>query len=353
MAKGRDFYQILGVSRDADEAALKKAYRKLAIKWHPDKNINNKEAAEAKFKDIAEAYAVLSDPKKRKVFDLYGEEGLKAGVNPDDARAGGQQFSYSGGGFENIDPNEIFAQFFGGGGGGSGFTTGNGQTFMFSSAMPSGGKQRFASNGGGRHFASVFGNMQDPMEVEQDSYAPFGQHQHQQQSRKRKLEKPKACTKQVLCSLEENYKGVTKKIKVTRKEVDSHGRITTGTKILQIPIKPGMKEGTKFTFHNEGDQSPTHETQDIIFTLKNKPHATFKRDGDDLSTVIDLDLKQAVQGARVKVPTIEGKELNILTQPLTETKQTMTLIGQGFVNSKTKARGNLIVNFNVKLPNKI
>lgn len=85
---GKDYYAILGVPRNASEEDLKKAYKKMALKWHPDRNKDNKEAAEEKFKEIAEAYDVLSDTQKRKVFDQFGEEGLKGGV-PEGAGAGG------------------------------------------------------------------------------------------------------------------------------------------------------------------------------------------------------------------------------------------------------------------------
>ena len=103
---GVDYYHILKVSRDASEEELKKAYKRLAMKWHPDKNSTNKKEAEAKFKQISEAYDVLSDPQKRQIYNLYGEEALKSG-----------QFtptSANGGGYSARDVDDIFAEFFGG-----------------------------------------------------------------------------------------------------------------------------------------------------------------------------------------------------------------------------------------------
>jgi DnaJ-class molecular chaperone len=111
---GKDYYAILGVDKNADDAALKKAYRKLAIKWHPDKNADNREAAEAKFKEVSEAYEALSDPHKRQIYDQFGEDGLKGGVPPPGANGGagpsGMHFSRGGGGFMPSDPEQIFKQ---------------------------------------------------------------------------------------------------------------------------------------------------------------------------------------------------------------------------------------------------
>lgn len=115
MAKG-DYYSVLGVSKDADEATLKKAYKKLALKWHPDRNLENKDAAEKEFKLISEAYQVLSDPKKKEIYDMYGEEGLKMGENGGPAPG-------SGGGMPGGMPG--------------GFPKGT--TFSFSSGGPGGG----------------------------------------------------------------------------------------------------------------------------------------------------------------------------------------------------------------------
>jgi len=107
-AMGKDYYKELGVPRDADAAALKKAYRKLAVKWHPDKNPDNQKAAEDKFKLISEAYEVLSDEEKRKIYDQFGEDGLKGGMG------GGGGMPAGFGGFSAGDPHKIFEEMFGG-----------------------------------------------------------------------------------------------------------------------------------------------------------------------------------------------------------------------------------------------
>ncbi|GAB4828320.1 hypothetical protein Ancab_035316 [Ancistrocladus abbreviatus] len=117
---GVDYYKILQVDRNAKDDDLKKAYRKLAMKWHPDKNPNNKKAAEAKFKQISEAYDVLSDPQKRAVYDQYGEEGLKGQFPPPGSGfgAGGFPGSSDGSGYTSFRFNprsadDIFSEFFG------------------------------------------------------------------------------------------------------------------------------------------------------------------------------------------------------------------------------------------------
>ena len=136
-ARGADYYKLLGVPRTASERQIKKAFRKLSVKWHPDKNQDKKEKAEAKFKEIGEAYDVLSDKNKRAIYDQYGEAGLKGGPPPpdptQDAGMPGAQNSPGGGGFKGFgrggagpstrqfsaqDAKSLFESVFGGGGGG-------------------------------------------------------------------------------------------------------------------------------------------------------------------------------------------------------------------------------------------
>lgn len=146
---GQDYYQILGVTKNATDDELKKAYRKLALKWHPDKNQSNQEEASKKFKQISEAYDVLSDPEKRKIYDTYGEEALKTGVPPP-GTPGGAETSFAGfgpgaagGGYQMDEETaqKIFESFFGGGMGGAFSFGSNGPggartTRIFSSGAP-------------------------------------------------------------------------------------------------------------------------------------------------------------------------------------------------------------------------
>ena len=158
---GKDYYKELGVPRDADAAALKKAYRKLAVKWHPDKNPDNQKAAEDKFKLISEAYEVLSDEEKRKIYDQFGEDGLKGGMG-----GGGMPAGF--GGFSAGDPHKIFEEMFGGedpfaalfgqmGGGGGGMFGG-----MGGGGRGGGRGGRGGGRGGGVRFQAMpggFGGM--------------------------------------------------------------------------------------------------------------------------------------------------------------------------------------------------
>ena len=124
-----DYYKVLGVARDATDAELKKAYRKLAVKWHPDKNPNNQEEATKKFKEISEAYDVLSDSEKKEIYDTYGEEGLKGGIPTGKAGAGGFPGGGPNGAYHGMDDDmarHIFENLFGGGGGFGGFGGGMG-----------------------------------------------------------------------------------------------------------------------------------------------------------------------------------------------------------------------------------
>ncbi|KAL7000465.1 hypothetical protein U1Q18_001616 [Sarracenia purpurea var. burkii] len=216
---GVDYYKILKVDRNAKDEDLKKAYRKLAMKWHPDKNPNNKKEAEAKFKQIAEAYEVLSDPQKRAVYDQYGEEGLKGqvpppGPPPDAGGPGGATF------FSTGDP-----------GGATFFSTGDGPTTFrfnprnaddifaefFGSSSPFGGIGG-GMRGDGSRVGSLFGDDIFGSFGERGGRGGGGAYMNQIAP-----QKAPPIEQTLPCSLEELYKGTTKKMKISREIADMSG----------------------------------------------------------------------------------------------------------------------------------
>ncbi|MCP9261232.1 DnaJ subfamily B member 4 [Dirofilaria immitis] len=305
---GKDYYKVLGIAKGASDDEIKKAYRKMALKYHPDKN--KESGAEAKFKEVAEAYDVLSDPKKKEIYDKYGEDGLK-----------GEREDLEG------DPMQMFAQFFGGS---DPFST----FFGTGTATGAGGPQVFFSTGGDdMHFGMPFGLGNHPRRQRQD---PVVQHE-------------------LLVSLEDIYKGCTKKMKITRKVLASDGQSTRiEDKVLTINIKPGWKSGTKITFPKEGDQHPGRVPADIVFVIKDKHHPKFKREGADIRYVHKLSLRDALCGTIVHVPTLDGGTYPMRINDVIRPNTSRRLTGQGLPNPKMAGRrGDLIVEFDVKFPDSL
>jgi len=334
---GKDYYKILGITKGASEDEIKKAYRKMALKYHPDKN--KSPGAEDKFKEIAEAYEVLSDKKKKEIFDKYGEEGLKGGMGGGGPSGGGsragnfQQYSYHG------DPHETFRMFFGNenpfesffnfGGGPHGGSGGMGQSPFF----------QFQSSGG-----------HDDMDVDE----PFGHHMFAGQSQRQKRQDP-AIVRELLVSPEEILSGTTKKLKITRKVLNPDGRTTRSEdKILTIDIKPGWKAGTKITFPKEGDQTPNTVPADIVFIVKDKSHPLFVRDGTDLKHTVRLPLRDALCGSMIQVPSLTGRKIPVALNDVVKPTTQKRIQGEGLPFPKNPSkRGDLIVEFNIVFPDKI
>ena len=244
---GKDYYRILGVDRGCDEDALKKSYRKLALKWHPDKN--KEPNAQEKFQEISEAYEVLSDTKKRKTYDQYGEEGLKAnnGQGPSTSRV----FHFSSGGFQPGNPEQIFQQFFGGGGG-------------------------------------------DPFN--------FTFNFHQPQSR--------TILKHLYCTLEELYHGCHKKMKVTRR-IKKDNNLRTEELILNIDIPKGLSPSTRLVSRGAGDDIEGQPRQDLAFEIREKEHPYFTRESEHLHINKIVSLQEYVNGFTINILHLDGKHKNI------------------------------------------
>jgi DnaJ family protein B protein 4 len=348
---GKDFYAVLGVKKDANAEELKKAYRKLALKWHPDRNPDNKTASEEKFKEISEAYDVLSDPQKREVYDKWGEEGLKAGGNPGAGGFGGMGGGPGGAQFYTArDADEIFRQFFGGmGGGGMGGGMGGGGRGgmggmfgnMFGGGMGAGNDDEDMGFGGGG-FPGGYGGM-----------GGMGGRGPNVGRRPRKGPTQKV---RFVCTLQQLYTGCTKKMKVTKNVMDaSSGKTMPVEKILVLDVKPGWKSGTKLTFAGEGDETqPGVEPGDIVFVLEEAPHEHFKRQGDDLVYTANISLRQALAGCVVSLPTLDGRTLRNEIREVIQPDYVKVIPGEGMPLSKNPSKkGNLLIQFKVHFPDQL
>ncbi|KAK9074673.1 hypothetical protein SSX86_007271 [Deinandra increscens subsp. villosa] len=312
---GVDYYNILKVNRTVTDEDLKKSYKKLAMKWHPDKNIasTDDKLAESKFKQISEAYYVLSDPKKRQIYDLYGEEGLKSGLydesSPTFTKKSGSRFR-----FDPRDADEIFAEFFYG-----------------SDGAGDGG-------GGGGHRRKVNNN-------------PDGVLRNSNQKSVRKAE---TVENKLSCSLEELYKGSKRKMQISRIVLDDSGKPGTLEEILTIHIKPGWKKGTKITFPEKGNQEPGAAAGDLIFVVDEKPHDTFKRDGNDLVFTKRITLLEALTGKTIKVTTLDGRNLVIPIADVIKPGHEEVIQNEGMPISKEPGRkGNLRIKIDIKFPSRL
>lgn len=278
---GKDYYKILGITKGASDDDIKKAYRKLALKYHPDKN--KSPGAEDRFKEVAEAYEVLSDKTKRDIYDLHGEEGLKGGVSGGGGKPGNFQYTFHG------DPKATFAQFFG-----------NASPFQHFFDLSGGGgggnRMFFADNdmdvddvfGLGLGSAARGGGVGGPGGAFRSQ--SFNFHNSPNRS-KDKIQDP-PIEHDLYVSLEDITKGCTKKMKISRKVLQTDGCIKKEDKVLTINVKPGWKAGTKITFQREGDQDRNKIPADIVFIIRDKPHPHFKREGSDIRYTAKVSLKQ-------------------------------------------------------------
>lgn len=338
---GKDYYKILGISKTATEDEIKKAFKKLALKYHPDKNKDP--GAEEKFKEVAEAYDVLSDKRKREIFDQCGEEGLKGQSQggPSCSRSPGQSYTYT---FSPGDARQTFAQFFG--------TENPFETFF---QMGSGGRGH-----------SNFETDEDMMDADFlfSGFGPGrgipggirGTQSFSHGSPHRKTHHQDAAVEHDLAvSLEELLKGCTKKMKITRRVVSSDGaKVSKEDKVLTINVKPGWKAGTKITFPREGDQSGHNIPADIVFIIKDKPHSLFKRDGSDVKYTAKISLKDALCGCTLTIPTISGERKTLRINEVIKPTTIKKIPNEGLPHSKEPhRRGDLIVNFDIRFPDSL
>ncbi len=288
-----DYYKILGVDKKATPEQIKSAYRKLAVKYHPDKNPGNK-AAEESFKRVNEANEVLSDPEKRRKYDELGEnwqayeQGAQAGGNPFGSRSGGQTFNYEGGRndpFGGADFSDFFEQFFGRGAG------------------PETGRK------------SGFGSRAEPKGRDYET--------------------------EMEISLEEAYQGTTRIIQLEDEK-------------LRLSTKPGSYDGQSLRIKAKGGSANgAAQRGDLFVHLQVLPHPRFIRQDNDLRTTQTVDLYAAVLGGETIVHTLSGP-VKVKISPGTQPGQTVRIKGKGMpVYGQPDQHGDLYVQWQVQIPEKL
>jgi len=336
---GKDYYKVLGVARGANEADIKKAYRKLAMKYHPDKN--SAAGAEEKFKEIGEAYDCLSDTRKKQIYDQCGEEGLKGGMGGTDNNGNNtgngntQNFSYA----YHGDPKATFSQFFGNSNPFESFFSGvNGTRVGNMGSYENMDVDDILGGLGG-------GNMKGQFRPQVST----------QKHTKQASIKDQTIEKELFVTIEEIAKGCEKKMKISRKVHKEDGSVKHEEKVLKVNIKPGWKSGTKVTFSQEGDRIPGKIPADVAFIIRDKLHTMFTRDGSDLKFTYKIPLKEALCSTIVQVPTLNGKKIGInCSAEVIKPTTTKRLQGYGLPYPKDSTRkGDLIVGFDVLFPDNL
>ena len=330
----KDLYEVLGVSRSASDDEIKKAFRKLAMKYHPDRNPDNEEAVE-KFKEIQNAYAILSDPQKKAAYDQYGH----AGVDPNMGGGFGGGF----GGGAGFDFSDIFSQMFGG-----------------------------AAGGGGRQQSYQGADLQYAVEITLEEAAA---------GLKKRITIPtyKECdichgsgakpgtsvstcgtcggsgtihVRQAIFQLQQTCPtchGSGKQIKDPCTSCRGEGRVKT-TKTVEVNIPAGIDDGQRIRLSGEGEPGQHGAPSgDLYVVVHVKAHKTFERNGLDLHCELPISFATAALGGEVEVPTLEGK-VKLTIPKETQTGRRMRVKGKGIKSLRSSATGDLYCHVLVETP---
>ncbi|MCF8146530.1 MAG: molecular chaperone DnaJ [Deltaproteobacteria bacterium] len=349
----QDFYGILGVSKDASHDKIRKAYRKLARKWHPDINPGNKEA-EQKFKEISRAYECLGNEQKRKLYDEFGEEALQAGFDAEKAREYSKwsSFQQAGGGAPGAEGfgryqsyEDIFGDIFG-----SGMGRGGG----FKSTMAA--KGRDVHHDMTIDLASALKGFETELAMQKAMTCPVCQGTGSDpgapittcpycggSGRQEVAQGPMHFTKP--CP---HCHGNGKMGKPCAR-CQGSGQVM-GTEKIRVVIPQGVREGSKVRVTGKGEPGLNGgKPGDLYLIIHLKPHPFLKREGDDLLMEVPVTIGEAMAGGTIQVPTIEGS-VKVKVPAGSQSGQTLRLKGKGATNTKTKQRGNLLIKLVVKVP---
>ena len=303
MVKETKFYDALGVSSDATDAQLKSAYRKSALKHHPDKNAHDPAAAE-KFKEISQAYETLSDSQKRSLYDQYGEEGLEQG----------------GMGAGGMGAEDLFAQFFGGAGGGFGG--------MFGGARDTGPKKaRTIHHSHKVSLEDIYRGKVSKLALQKSVICSKCDGRGGKEGA---VKKCTGCNGQGMRMMMRQMGPMIQRFQTACPDCNGEGEILrekdkckqcngkktiVERKVMQLHVDRGVQSGTKIDFRGEGDQVPGMQPGDVQFEIEQKEHARFTRKGDDLFYLAKIDLLTALAGGAIYIEHLDDRWLTVELLP--------------------------------------
>jgi len=337
----RDYYEILGVSRTVSQEEIKVAFRKLARQYHPD--VNKSPDAEEKFKEINEAFMVLSDTEKRSIYDRYGHEGLRStGGMPD---------------WNTVDPFEIFEQFFGGMGGMGGFSSSRTRR-----NSPRRGEDLFYSVT--LEFEEAASGLDRELEITRDEVC-----ERCNGSGAEPGTSPVTCGtcqgRGEIRQMRQTFLGSMVQV-TTCPDCGGGGRVisdrckTCGGRGVErksikkiIPIPAGVDNGTQIRLSGEGQPGTNGGPRgNLYIEIKVKAHKFFRRRNDDVLLDMNINIAQAALGAEVKVPTLEGDE-KLVIPPGTQPGKVFKLRHKGIPHLRTSGKGDQLVVINVEIPSRL
>lgn len=355
----KDYYEILGVNKNATDDELKKAYRKLAKKYHPDANPDNKKEAEAKFKEVNEAYETLSNPQKRQMYDQFGTADPNQGFGGAGGPFGGGRYTYSTGGFDGFsdfgDLGDIFSSFFGGGfGGGKTSRTNQGPKkgadiqynleISFEEAYL--GTERYvnitrheicsichgegAKPGTKKQTCSVCGGTG---QIKQTQTTIFGQ-----------MQTVRPCT---------NCHGTGEVIPEPCTECKGKGTVRKQVKI-SVKIPAGIDDSQTIILRGEGEPGEKGGPKgDLYITVHLKRHSIYTRKGQDVFCEVPITFTQATLGAELQIPMVDGSKMTYKIPEGTQTGTKFTIKNKGFKSVNGNYEGNFIFTVLVQIPKRL
>lgn len=323
---GLNYYAVLGITRSACDYDIKMAFRRKAVHYNPERN--NSEDCEPMFTLICEAYEVLSDKFRKAIYDQYGEQGLKSGVDTPLGHV--PPYHYDG------DTKRTFRNFFG---------TDSPYADLLNAYRPP------KEHSGGNRIDEECKNLFDEYKYKQDTCEKMP---CQHESRSNEEFNANLQVNIVLISLEEIYTGCLKLVSVPVKEIDPCSdelTIIDTSRTVHVQIKPGLPENTAFRFSPGPNEHKTTAT-DVLVVTKDKPHEVFWREGPDLHMKKTATLKQALTGFSFTVTTLDGRILHIPITDLTTCHQSVKVIkseGMPLVETPHR-RGDLVINLSIEYP---